>query len=87
MQHDPEIRRVSALQFLQGRERGGDFLRVCVLLPPISQKAVAEVFVYQPVMVFDDLLAGRNPGAEERLQALGLQGAAQRSEVVNVRDE
>src|SRR5439155_3909482 len=87
MDHYPKVRRVLLLQFFQRVNHGGDFFRLRFGIRPIGEKAVAQIFIYDAVMLLDDLLASRDPRSEERFHAFALHAAAERSEIANICDE
>src|SRR5437016_10686637 len=87
MDHNPKVRRALLLQFFQRANHCGDFFRLRFSIRPVSEKAVAQIFIYDAVMFLDDLLTGGNPGAEQRLHASALHAATERSEIANICDE
>ena len=87
MDHYPKVGRALLLQFFQRANHGGDFFRLGFSIRPIGKKAVAQIFIYDAVMLLDDLLTGGNPRAEKRFHAFALHVAAERSEIANICDE
>ena len=75
------------MRFFERRDHSHDLSRSRRGLGPIGQKTIAEIFINNPVLVLDDLLASENPRSEKNVQVSALHAAAERRETANVRDE
>ena len=61
MMQDKSEARLISLQLLQFLQAGRDILRAFLIVVPVGQKTVAEIFVDLTVMPFDDLLCRPRP--------------------------
>src|SRR5262249_13647980 len=75
------------LQFLKRRDYRHDFVGTCVGFRPIGEETIPKIFVNGAVVILDDLLARKNPSAEEKVQVLAPHFSAERGEPANVSDE
>src|SRR4029077_16649527 len=86
VQDQPEPR-LNFLKLLQPGQSTGHVLGAFLIVMPISEKPVAEVFVNFSMVFLDDLLAGGNPAADERGQLVAHHAPAEWREILDVSDE